>query len=45
VRVADQYGEIHLDLTIPANAEVGFDVVGISGYNPPTAASVTFEVH
>jgi hypothetical protein len=43
--VADQYGEIHLDIAIPAGATLGYDVVGIYGYDPPTAASVTYRVH
>jgi hypothetical protein len=43
-RTADQYGEIRLDLPIPLDAPLGYDVIGISGYDPPTAAYALFEV-
>jgi subtilisin-like proprotein convertase family protein len=43
-RTADEYGEIHLELHIPFDAPLGYDVVGISGYDPPTAAYATYQV-
>jgi hypothetical protein len=43
-RVADQYGEIHLRLAIPVDAPLGYDVVGISGAWPLTAAFAMYSV-
>jgi hypothetical protein len=43
-QTADVYGEIRLTRTIPVDAPTGYSVVGISGYNPPTAAYTVVDI-